>query len=67
MHTLKSVNLKLLQKEIAQKLKENTEIALDIQTFALANMGNFQAIGDYTIQKLNIDVSKYEKKNILQR
>lgn len=47
---------------IEKEFSENTDIAKEIMAFALANPTNFKAIGDFTIQKLNIDLSKYDKK-----
>lgn len=47
--------------EIAKEFKENTTIAKDISFFALANKGNFKAIGEYTLQKLNLAEKDFEQ------
>jgi hypothetical protein len=48
-----------LQKDIQDLLKKDKEATQDIIAYGMVHYGDFKAIGDYTIKRLNIDLSKY--------
>jgi hypothetical protein len=48
-----------LQKDIQWLLKNDAEAVKDITAFTMLHYGDFKAIGDYTILRLKIDVTKY--------
>jgi len=56
---LNKKQMKLLQKDIANILKNDVAAVQDITAFASIHMGDFKAIGEYTINRLKIDITKY--------
>jgi hypothetical protein len=62
MHALKALKsrkkLKILEKKIRKMLKESPDAALDIQAYAMMHKGDFKAIGDYTLNRLGINLDK---------